>query len=231
MQKITRNTFQKGLNTDLEAGKLPPEQYTDAHNIELVGDGSFFAAKNIKGTTNVEFLSGADGIEVIGVFENKYKIQGSNKKCLTIFTMEDYNVLDAEPGEALFTGNNLTMYVSSPPGPATITAASGSYNLTGTAITFGLKSQYYIKGTQTSKPNACSLISLATGYSSVYSSVNSPASFVVGSTRLYTDLALTTPFVGSGVGVFYKIAKPAAFSIEYGVEVSPGGIILSVASC
>lgn len=231
MQKITRNNFIKGLNTDLESGKITPEQYTEAHNIELVGDGNFLAAKNIKGTTEYDIVSSADGVEVLGVFENTYKINGESKKCLTIFTMEDYNVLDAEPVTYVFTGFDRNMYKGAPAASSyTMTASAGTYTKTGTAATFARVYGYLIKGTQTTKANACSLVSLATGTTTVYTTPSSPASFVVGTTQLFTDAAMTTPFLGSGVGSFFKIRNYAS-GAEYGVEVSPGGIILSSAAC
>lgn len=133
MQKITRNTFEKGLNTDQEASKLQPVQYTDAHNVELVGDGDFFALKNIKGTTNVQnIISGANS-SVIGVFENTYDIAGQKKKCLTIFTIEDdiglqltETAFNLTGGEANFTRT----------GSYTINPAAGGYTLTGQAVDF-----------------------------------------------------------------------------------------------
>jgi hypothetical protein len=231
MQKVTRNTFSKGINTDIESGKLPPEQYTEAHNVELVGDNQFFAIKNIKGTTEYEVITQADGAEVIGVFENTYKINGVNKKCLTIFTMEDYNVLEADPVTYILTGTDVNLYKSAVSSPSyTLTASPATYNTTGTAATFSITYAYLIKGTEYSKVNACSLVNVDIGGTPVYTTKSSPSAFIVGTTQLFTDSAMTSPFFGSGVGNFYKIRNYAS-GAEYGVEVSAGGYIISRSAC
>lgn len=135
MQKVTRNTFEKGLNTDQELSKVQPVQYTDAQNVELVGDGDFFALKNIKGTTNVQNV--ITGGSVIGVFENIYDISGQKKKCLTIFTVETDYSLDASPAAFNFTGNNIA-YLRG--GNLTMPAASTTYTLSGQAADLNLTS-------------------------------------------------------------------------------------------
>lgn len=89
MQKITRNSFENGVSTDVDEQRLDPNFYTEAYNLELVGDGKFFALRNMKGTTLVQdnIISKPD-TEVLGVFENKYKIDtAEDVKCLTIFTV------------------------------------------------------------------------------------------------------------------------------------------------
>ncbi len=83
---IFRNGFEKGLNSDVDKDYVNNSQYTNAHNLELVGDGKFFALKNVRGTTNVQNVVSAADSEVLGVFENQYLIGGVSKKCLTIFT-------------------------------------------------------------------------------------------------------------------------------------------------
>lgn len=126
MQKITRNTFEKGLNTDQELSKLEPSYYTDAHNVELVGDGDFFSLKNIKGTTNVQNIIGVGS--VIGVYENTYDINGQKKKCLTIFTIESDYSLDVTQGGFNLTGNDISFMRG---GTLTMAADSASFTLTG----------------------------------------------------------------------------------------------------
>jgi len=128
MQKITRNTFEKGLNTDQEASKVQPVQYTDAHNVELIGDGDFFSLKNIKGTTNLENVVNGANASVIGVFENTYDIGGAKKKCLTIFTVEDVVGVLGDSGTFSVTGSSATFTTL---GNKLITADSGSFTLTG----------------------------------------------------------------------------------------------------
>jgi hypothetical protein len=51
--RITRNTWERGRNTDVSPSKIDPNQYLEAHNVELVGDGEFFSLVNQAGTTNV----------------------------------------------------------------------------------------------------------------------------------------------------------------------------------
>jgi len=89
MQKITRNDFSKGVNTDVDKQILPPNFATDIQNLELVGDGEFFALRNIAGTTKVEDIINVASTEFLGVFETLYAIDGVNTKCLTIFTATD----------------------------------------------------------------------------------------------------------------------------------------------
>lgn len=90
MQKITRNTFEKGLNTDTDPSKLDPQSYVDAQNVELIADGDFFALKNIKGLTYVSDIISNTGYDnyVLASFSNKYK-KGTveNVEGITIFTL------------------------------------------------------------------------------------------------------------------------------------------------
>lgn len=231
MQKVTRNNFVKGLNTDLEAGKTPPEQYIDAHNIELVGDGNFLAAKNIKGTTNTQFITDSNGAEVLGVFENNYKINGVSKKCLTIFTMEDYNVIEVDPVTYILTGTDVTMYKSEGSGSKTITAASGTYTFGGSAATPLIIYQYLAKGLESSGLDACANIDLNSGGFYLYSTAEDLASVIVGDTIFYTDSALQSPFSGAGVGSFYKIKQTSGVTTTYSTEIEADGTMYSLNSC
>jgi hypothetical protein len=128
MQKITRNTFEKGLNTDQEVSKIQPQQYTDAQNVELIGDGDFFSLKNIKGTTKLDNITQASNSSVIGVFENTYDIGGQKKKCLTIFTLEDVIGVQGDSGTFVLTGNPVTFARA---GNKLIAADKGLFNITG----------------------------------------------------------------------------------------------------
>lgn len=228
MQKITRNTFEKGLNTDQEAGKLEPVKYTDAHNVELVGDGDFFALKNIKGTTNVENVVSTASASVIGVFENTYDINGQKKKCLTIFTIQDDFNLQAGAGTFNFTGNNVTFNVDI--ADIVMPASAGTFTLTGQDVTNREAYAYLIKGLEASGLDACANISLSSGGSIVYSEVDSLAAFVTGDTVLYSDAFLLNPFTGAGVGSFYKI-RAYNSGTEYNTEVQADGEVYSLNSC
>lgn len=87
MNRLTINRFVKGLNTDVDKTLLDPVFFTDAHNLEIVGNGNFFSLKNIKGTVNVQNVINTANTVLLGVFENFYKIGNtSGIKCLTIFT-------------------------------------------------------------------------------------------------------------------------------------------------
>jgi hypothetical protein len=230
MQKVTRNTFEKGLNTDQELSKVQPVQYTDAQNVELVGDGDFFALKNIKGTTNVQnVISSANG-SVIGVFENIYDINGQNKKCLTIFTLEDDYSVVAESTTYILTGSSANLTYAAAPGSKTMVASAGTFVLTGQASTNELAYPYLIKGLEDSGLDACSLISLSSGGSIVYSDVNDLSAFVTGDTVLYTDSFFLNPFTGAGIGSFYKI-RAYASGTEYNTEVESDGTVYSLNSC
>lgn len=86
MNKETRNSFQKGLNTDVSPAWLEPFFYTDAHNLELVGDGHFYALKNVRGTLDVQTITASTDVE-LETYESTYKIGSTyGVKCLTIFT-------------------------------------------------------------------------------------------------------------------------------------------------
>lgn len=88
MQKITKNIFRNGQNTDVDKQQLPPVYFTDAQNLEFTGDGVFLAAKNIRGTSNTpKVITSASATSVLGIFETKYKINDvPDIKCLTIIT-------------------------------------------------------------------------------------------------------------------------------------------------
>jgi hypothetical protein len=87
MQRITKNIFRGGLNTDSSPNQIDPIYFTDAHNLSLVSDGEFFDLKNIRGTTLVQDIINVASTEVLGVFETKYKIGATpDIKCLTIIT-------------------------------------------------------------------------------------------------------------------------------------------------
>lgn len=89
MQKLTKNTFEQGLITDIDDARRQPTSYGDAHNVTLVGDGSFFGLKDFKGTLPVGHVSGGitDNLASnVRTVVGKYKIgdtEGVN--CLTHF--------------------------------------------------------------------------------------------------------------------------------------------------
>jgi hypothetical protein len=46
---IHKNTFDGGLNADIDISNIRPNQYRDALNVNLSGDGEFYSLKNING--------------------------------------------------------------------------------------------------------------------------------------------------------------------------------------
>jgi hypothetical protein len=54
--EVHKNTFEGGLNFDINIDNLQPNQYRNALNISIDSDGKFYAVKNLKGTTEVQQL-------------------------------------------------------------------------------------------------------------------------------------------------------------------------------
>ncbi len=55
-QKIAVNTFNKGINKDIDPKQLPEGYYIDAVNMTATGDGNFFALETIRSSQNVGTL-------------------------------------------------------------------------------------------------------------------------------------------------------------------------------
>ena len=70
-QRLTKNSFEGGLNVDMDKSKLDPIFATEIHNLETIGDGKFYNLTNIKGTINVQDVINTASTEVLGVFRNK----------------------------------------------------------------------------------------------------------------------------------------------------------------
>ena len=85
-QRLTKNSFEGGLNVDMDKSKLDPIFATEIHNLETIGDGKFYNLTNIKGTINVQDVINTASTEVLGVFRNKYVISSVLVDCLTIMT-------------------------------------------------------------------------------------------------------------------------------------------------
>jgi len=92
---VHRNTFDGGLNTDISKNLVPPNKYVEANNVNIAGDGNFFALENIKGTTEIVELP-EGGYNVLAVYKTNYRIDGiDNVPCLTIITLSSFiSVLD-----------------------------------------------------------------------------------------------------------------------------------------
>lgn len=85
--KLTKNEFSGGRNTDTNKSILQPNQYLEAHNLELVADSNFYALQNIKGTTYLKEILNDATVEEIGAFATKYLISDTLKSCITYFTV------------------------------------------------------------------------------------------------------------------------------------------------
>jgi hypothetical protein len=89
MLRLTKNTFSSGLNTDVDPQALRPEFYTDAHNVTLIGDGSFFGIKDFAGTLPIGDVTGGIVTNLesnIRAVYCKFKIGDvSNVNCLVNF--------------------------------------------------------------------------------------------------------------------------------------------------
>lgn len=90
-QRLTRNTFEKGLNTDIDFSKLDPVFATALNNVEITQDGKFFNLTEVKGLTEEllegsGFPTGVSETEILGSFASKYNIgNAKNVPCITIF--------------------------------------------------------------------------------------------------------------------------------------------------
>lgn len=89
MIKRTINVFSGGRNTDDSKAIISQDQYLEAHNLELVGDGTFKSLQNIKGTTNVKEIVNDSTVEEVGAFACKFLIGGVKKDCNVYFTVDD----------------------------------------------------------------------------------------------------------------------------------------------
>lgn len=87
-QRVTRNSFDGGRNTDVDPSLINPNQYVEAHNVELVSEGgAFYAITDVKGTTEKIELTGLPTTcLILGSFANKYLIEGTSYRCITVFT-------------------------------------------------------------------------------------------------------------------------------------------------
>lgn len=87
-QQTHRNTFEGGLNTDITKNLVNANQFLDAKNLSLVGDGTFLSLQDKKGTTKLETIIATNNTTVLGVYATRYTIgTDENVNCLTIFTV------------------------------------------------------------------------------------------------------------------------------------------------
>lgn len=85
--EVTKSTFVKGRNTDVDPSVVANDSYLEAHNITLTGDSKFLALENIKGTVEIGEVVANDS-NVMAVYSNRYLIEGVETECLTIFAKD-----------------------------------------------------------------------------------------------------------------------------------------------
>lgn len=89
MQKAQRSTFARGLNSDLDKSITPNENFIEAYNLHLAGDGKFTALENLSGTTELFTLDATfTGTVIGGPYSVQAKIDGVSEPCLLVFTLE-----------------------------------------------------------------------------------------------------------------------------------------------
>lgn len=96
--QITRNTFEKGINSDLNPASVAPGMYRYAQNLSLTGDGSFGGLQNVLGTTKIADLFTSPNQYILGVFPTRYKITEDNLQvrlnvpCLTVISCNTFGL-------------------------------------------------------------------------------------------------------------------------------------------
>lgn len=87
------NRYSKGLNSDVDKSIVPNENFVEAYNLHLAGDGKFLALENLSGTTELLTLDATFTGEVIGgPYRVSAKVDGVAEDCLLAFTKEGTTV-------------------------------------------------------------------------------------------------------------------------------------------
>ncbi len=94
--KITKNSFSGGRNSDVNVAALPPDQYISAHNVDFLANGNFYGLQNINSSTKLAQFVNDPNIKEIGSAPCKFTIDGVNTYCIIYFTMSSttgtYNI-------------------------------------------------------------------------------------------------------------------------------------------
>jgi len=83
----TINNFLRGRNVDDSKAIISQDQYLEAHNLELIGDGTFNSLRNIQGTTLLKNIINNSTVKEIGSIPVKFLIGGVSKRCNLYFTI------------------------------------------------------------------------------------------------------------------------------------------------
>lgn len=121
--KRAQHTFDGGLNTDINARALAPNQYIAAENIALTNNGAFRTVAPIKGSITLDTLGVYTDIKILGLFDTIYLYDGSPKACVTMVAILDsHYVIWACPSEG---SNAVKLYDETITNPDDYTAATG----------------------------------------------------------------------------------------------------------
>lgn len=85
--KITKNSFSGGRNSDVNVAILPPDQYIEAHNVDFIANGNFYALQNLSGTTFLSSFGTDATLREIGSYPCKFTINGTLTYCIIYATM------------------------------------------------------------------------------------------------------------------------------------------------
>lgn len=94
--KLHKNTFEGGLNKDIDSKSIAQNQYTEAFSLSLTRDGKGASLTSIKGTTDIEPLlsnteyNAISDVHILGAFEGRLRITTggipAETKGIVIFT-------------------------------------------------------------------------------------------------------------------------------------------------
>src|SRR6478609_2168804 len=87
MQRAFVNKFLAGLNTDLNKAIVPSENFVEAHNLTLAGDGTFLSLENLNGTTELGTIISSFTGDVLGVYAVKATLDDVQIESLLVFTV------------------------------------------------------------------------------------------------------------------------------------------------
>lgn len=73
--QIHKNTFEGGLNTNVNQSLVPANKYVEANNVNIAGVNNFFALENIKGSVSMAIImANSVGAGISGVFKARFTV-------------------------------------------------------------------------------------------------------------------------------------------------------------
>lgn len=83
-----KNTYEGGLNTDIDPKKMAPSTYIDASDVTLTSNGVFYALRNIAGTSLLTTILPTN-YTVLGAFACRWNLLGvPNMPCIVVFAAQ-----------------------------------------------------------------------------------------------------------------------------------------------